>query len=61
MDQVTRFNESRCGTCQDVAKDSTCSVKSRCAGCGGTWCPGPRRDELEEVIFDSKEGVGVAL
>lgn len=31
-----------CGTCQDVAKDSTCSVKSRCAGCGGTWCPGPR-------------------
>ncbi|CAK9038585.1 unnamed protein product [Durusdinium trenchii] len=31
-----------CGACADVAKDSTCSVKSRCAGCGGTWCPGPR-------------------
>eukprot|EP00913_Durusdinium_trenchii_P005408 g5040.t1 len=25
-----------------AAHDSTCSVKSRCAGCGGTWCPGPR-------------------
>jgi len=27
-----------CGTCADIAKDTTCSVKSRCAGCGGTWC-----------------------
>mmetsp|Transcript_67914 Transcript_67914/g.162108 ORF Transcript_67914/g.162108 Transcript_67914/m.162108 type:complete len:399 (+) Transcript_67914:63-1259(+) len=31
-----------CGSCADVAKDSTCSSKSRCGGCGGTWCPGPR-------------------
>eukprot|EP00438_Fugacium_kawagutii_P011323 Skav205078 [mRNA] locus=scaffold142:518369:519115:- [translate_table: standard] len=35
-------SEDMCGTCADVAKDSTCSRKSRCAGCGGTWCPGPR-------------------
>ncbi|CAK9063591.1 Gastricsin [Durusdinium trenchii] len=33
-----------CGTCADIAKDTTCSVKSRCSGCGGTWCPsaGPK-------------------
>lgn len=35
-------SKDMCGACMDVAKDSTCSVKSRCAGCGGTWCPGPR-------------------
>lgn len=48
-DEIQRI--SRCGTCQDVAKDSTCSVKSRCAGCGGTWCPGPRCDGLESRWF----------
>ncbi|CAJ1345987.1 unnamed protein product [Effrenium voratum] len=31
-----------CGSCADVAKDATCSTKSKCGGCGGTWCHGPR-------------------
>eukprot|EP00438_Fugacium_kawagutii_P018233 Skav218348 [mRNA] locus=scaffold755:1164637:1166322:- [translate_table: standard] len=35
-------SEDMCSACGDVATDSTCSKKSRCAGCGGTWCPGPR-------------------
>ncbi|CAE7668293.1 PGC [Symbiodinium microadriaticum] len=34
--------DGMCGACADVAKDSTCSEKARCGGCGGTWCPGPR-------------------
>ncbi|CAE7226859.1 PGC [Symbiodinium pilosum] len=36
--------DNMCGACTDVAKDSTCSVKSHCGGCGGTWCPrhGPK-------------------
>ena len=39
-----RFQNDTCGTCADIAKDTTCSVKSRCSGCGGTWCPaaGPK-------------------
>mmetsp|Transcript_60007 Transcript_60007/g.124155 ORF Transcript_60007/g.124155 Transcript_60007/m.124155 type:complete len:407 (+) Transcript_60007:67-1287(+) len=34
--------DGMCGACADVAKDSTCSEKTRCGGCGGTWCPGPK-------------------
>jgi len=34
--------DGMCGACEDVAKDSTCSEKTRCGGCGGTWCPGPK-------------------
>ncbi|CAE7197070.1 PGC [Symbiodinium natans] len=38
----TSAAEGMCGACADVAKDETCSEKTRCGGCGGTWCPGPK-------------------
>eukprot|EP00437_Effrenium_voratum_P009839 CAMPEP_0181426644 /NCGR_PEP_ID=MMETSP1110-20121109/15767_1 /TAXON_ID=174948 /ORGANISM="Symbiodinium sp., Strain CCMP421" /LENGTH=420 /DNA_ID=CAMNT_0023549841 /DNA_START=67 /DNA_END=1329 /DNA_ORIENTATION=- len=44
--------DDTCGTCADVAKDSTCSTKSKCGGCGGTWCHGPR---CVKAFKDKKE------
>eukprot|EP00438_Fugacium_kawagutii_P001241 Skav223437 [mRNA] locus=scaffold350:612881:623802:+ [translate_table: standard] len=59
-------SEDMCSACGDVATDSTCSKKSRCAGCGGTWySDGTKYDPSHPYVPDADQrqepdGAGIA-